>query len=82
MVRVFLFLFALVLAAIVAIIVYKRQNKLKRIMHEGKLVKSEMVFQNGEQLYLEKVAFKDWHVCIHSFLLDFQLIGKKSHHLP
>lgn len=38
-------------------------------MHEGRLVKSETVSIDGEQLYVEKVAFKDWHVCIHSFYL-------------
>ena len=38
-------------------------------MREGKLLKSEMVTIDGEQLYVEKVAFKDWHVCIHAFYL-------------
>ncbi|MBR1786104.1 MAG: hypothetical protein IJ756_02945 [Paludibacteraceae bacterium] len=70
MTEVLFFLLALVLVAvIVAIIIYKKQKKPKRIMPEGKLVKSEIVFIDGEQLYVEKVAFKDWHVCIHSFYL-------------
>ena len=38
-------------------------------MQEGRLLKSEMVTIDGEQLYVEKVAFKDWHVSIHSFYL-------------
>ena len=53
---------------IVAILVYKKQKKPKRIMQEGRLVKSETVYVGGEQLYVEKVAFKDWHVCIHAFV--------------
>lgn len=58
---------ALAFSCIIAIIVYRGQKKPKRIIHEGKLLKSEMVFIDGEQLYVEKVAFKDWHVSIHSF---------------
>lgn len=58
-----------VVAGMVAIMVYRRQKKPQRIMQEGKLLKSEMVLINGEQLYVEKVAFKDWHVSIHSFYL-------------
>ena len=38
-------------------------------MREGKLLKSEIVWQDGEKLYVEKVAFKDWHVCIHAYYL-------------
>ena len=64
-----LVLLAFVLVAVVAILVYRRQKKHQQIMHEGKLLKSEMVTIDGEQLYVEKVAFKDWHVCIHSFYL-------------
>ena len=66
---VYLLLLAFVLVAVVAIIAYKSQKKPQRIMREGKLLKSEMVLINGEQLYVEKVAFKDWHVCIHAFYL-------------
>lgn len=58
-----------VIVGIGAIMIYMRQKKPKRIIREGKLLKSEMVLINGEQLYVEKVAFKDWHVCIHSFYL-------------
>ena len=66
---VLLFLLAFVLVAVVTILVYRMQKKPQRIIREGKLLKSEMVLINGEQLYVEKVAFKDWHVCIHSFYL-------------
>ncbi len=38
-------------------------------MREGKLLKSEMVSRNGERFYVEKVAFEDWHVSLHSFYL-------------
>ena len=62
-------LLASVIVGIGAIMIYRRQKKPKRIIREGKLLKSEMVLINGEQLYVEKVAFKDWHVCIHSFYL-------------
>ncbi len=47
----------------------RKRKKPQRIMQEGRLLKSEMVLINGEQLYVEKVAFKDWHVSIHSFYL-------------
>lgn len=53
----------------VAIIVGWKHKKPRRIMSEGKLLKSEIVFRDGEKLYLEKVAFKDWHVCIHAYYL-------------
>ena len=59
----------LALVGILAIIAYKSQKKPQRIMREGRLVKSETVSIGGEQLYVEKVAFKDWHVCIHAFYL-------------
>ena len=63
----FLVILTLALVGIVAIIAYRKQKKPQRIMREGKLLKSEMVSINGEQLYVEKVRFKDWHVSIHSF---------------
>ena len=66
---VLLILLASVIVGIGAIMIYRRQKKPKRIIREGKLLKSEMVLINVEQLYVEKVAFKDWHVCIHSFYL-------------
>lgn len=65
-------LLVLLVAAIfvvVAIIVDKRQKKTKGIMREGKLLKSETVCLDGEKFYVEKVAFKDWHVSIHSYYL-------------
>ena len=65
----FLLILTLVLVSVVAIIAYKSQKKPQRIMREGKLLKSEMVSIGGEQFYVEKVAFKDWHVCIHAFYL-------------
>ena len=66
---VYLLLLAFVLVAVVAIMVYKSQKKPQRIMREGRLLKSETVFIDGEQLYVEKVVFKDWHASIHSFYL-------------
>ena len=62
-------LFILLASVIVSIVAftYKKQNNPLRIMREGKLLKSEMVSINGEQMYVEKVRFKDWHVSIHSF---------------
>ena len=34
------------------------------------LVLTTLVWHNGgERFYVEKVAFKDWHVCIHAFYL-------------
>ena len=67
MIVVLLILLASVIVTIVAFIAYKKQNNPQRIMRKGKLLKSEMVSINGEQLYVEKVRFKDWHVSIHSF---------------
>ena len=64
-----LVLLAFVLVAVVAILVYRRQKKHQQIMQEGRLVKSETVSIGGEHIYVEKVAFKDWHVCIHAFYL-------------
>lgn len=66
MIVVLLILLASVIVSIVAF-TYKKQNNPQRIMREGKLLKSEMVSIDGEQLYVEKVWFKDWHVSIHSF---------------
>ena len=43
--------------------------KPKRIMHEGKLLRREVINRNGEQFYVEKVAFRDWHISLHSFYL-------------
>ncbi|MBQ9308291.1 MAG: hypothetical protein IJ229_10220 [Clostridia bacterium] len=32
-------------------------------------MKSEMVNLDGEEFYVEKVAFRDWHVSLHNFYL-------------
>lgn len=64
-----LILLILAIIIVVAIIVDKKQKKPRRIMHEGKLLKSEIVYRDGEKLYVEKVAFKDWHVSIHFYYL-------------
>lgn len=57
------------IAVEIVIIVGKRQKKSKRIMREGKLLKSEMVSRDGEMFYVEKVAFTDWHDSLHHFYL-------------
>lgn len=59
----------LAIFVVVAIIVDKKQKKPKRIMREGKLLRSEIISKDGEEFYVEKVAFKDWHVSIHSYYL-------------
>ncbi len=64
-----LLLSILVIFIVAAVIVEKKQKNPKRIMPEGKLLRSETVCVEGEQLYIEKVVFKDWHVCIHSYYL-------------
>ena len=64
-----LFLSVLAIFVVVAIIVDKKQKKPKRIMREGKLLRSEIISKDGEEFYVEKVAFKDWHVSIHSYYL-------------
>ena len=65
-----LFLLILAVAIVVATILVDKKRKLpKRIMREGKLVKSDIVYRDGEKLYVEKIAFKDWHVCIHYYYL-------------
>ena len=53
---------------IVAIIIDKKP---KRIMQEGKLLKSEMVYKDGEKFYVEKVVCKYWHAGIHSYYLIY-----------
>jgi len=65
-----LFLLILAVAIVVATILVDKKRKLpKRIMREGKLVKNDIVYRDGEKLYVEKIAFKDWHVCIHYYYL-------------
>ena len=63
------FLLFAALAAVLVVILRSKLKKPRRIMREGKLLKSELVSLNGETFQVEKVAFKDWHVSIHSFYL-------------
>lgn len=66
------FLLVLLVSAIVvmiAVVVCLKQNRPRRVMREGKLLKSEVVSRDGEMFYVEKVAFKDWHISLHSFYL-------------
>ena len=66
--------FILLLSAffvVVVIIINKKQKKPKRIMPEGKLLNSEIVYQDGVKFYVEKVVCKDWHVGIHSYYLIY-----------
>lgn len=66
-----LLLVLLVSAILVAatLIVIRKQSRPKRIMRGGKLLRSELVSRGGEMFYVEKVAFKDWHVSLHHFYL-------------
>ena len=59
-----LFVLAIFIAA--AMIVDKKP---KQIMSEGKLLKREVVYRNGDKFYVEKVGFKDWHISIHFYYL-------------
>ena len=61
-----LFFLALAIFIVVAILI---DRKPRRIMQEGDLLKSEIVYRDGEKLYVEKVGFKDWHAGIHSYYL-------------
>ena len=63
------FLLAAAIVIVAVIYVSNRPKKPRRIMREGKLLKSETVCLEGEEFYVEKVGFKDWHVCIHAFYL-------------
>ena len=71
-----MFLLVVAIVAVAAFIACRKQKKPKRIMREGKLLKSEIVYLNGEKFYVEKVAFKDWHVSIHSFYLISDRMGE------
>lgn len=62
-----LFLSATAIVVAMAIIIRMKRKRPKRVMREGKLLKSEMVVREGELFYVEKVAFKDWHVSLHFF---------------
>ena len=55
---------------VVAIIIDRKQKK-SGVMHEGKLLKSEMVYKDGEKFYVEKVVCKYWHAGIHSYYLIY-----------
>lgn len=62
-----LFLSVTAIVVAMAIIIRMKRKRPKRVMREGKLLKSEMVVREGELFYVEKVAFKDWHVSLHFF---------------
>ena len=74
--RLLLFLMVATIVVVVAIIIYGKQKKPKRIMRDGKLLKSDIVYRDGEKFYVEKVAFEDWHVSIHSFYLISDRMGE------
>ena len=78
MIVVLILLFAAIATAM-AIFFASRRKKPRRIMREGRLLKSEMVCRNGEMFYVEKVAFKDWHISLHSFyLISDRLVEGRS----
>ena len=64
------------IAVVVTVIIGKKRKTQHRIMREVKLLKSEMVSLDGELFYVEKVAFKDWHVSLHNFYLISDRLGK------
>lgn len=66
--------FILLLSAIFVVVIIYVDKKSKRIMQEGKLTKSEMVYKDGEKFYMEKVVCKDWHTGIHSYYLIYERI--------
>ncbi len=47
--------------AIFIVVAINVDKKPRRIMQEGNLLESKMVYRDGEKLYVEKVGFKDWH---------------------
>lgn len=61
-----LFFLALAIFIVVAILI---DRKPRRIMQEGDLLESKIVYRDGEKLYVEKVVLKDWHAGIHSYYL-------------
>lgn len=61
-----LFFLALAIFIVVAILIDKKP---RRIMQEGDLLESKIVYRDGEKLYVEKVVLKDWHAGIHSYYL-------------
>ena len=64
----------MLLSAIFVVVIIYVDKKSKRIMQEGKLTKSEMVYKDGEKFYMEKVVCKDWHTGIHSYYLIYERI--------
>ena len=64
-----LYLSVISIAAVAAVALRLEDKKPRRVMRDGKLLKREIVTLEGEKFYVEKVAFKDWHVSIHSFYL-------------
>jgi hypothetical protein len=64
-----IFLIILAVCIAMAMMAGRKQKLPRRIMREGKLVKREIVYRDGEMLYVEKIGFKDWHICIHSYYL-------------
>lgn len=61
--------FILLLLAVFVVVAIIIERKSKRVMREGKLLRSEIVYRDGERFYVEKVGFKDWHAGIHSYYL-------------
>lgn len=61
--------FILLLLAVFVVVAIIIERKSKRVMREGKLLRSEIVCREGERFYVEKVGFKDWHAGIHSYYL-------------
>lgn len=61
--------FILLLLAVFVVVAIIIERKSKRVMREGKLLRSEIVCRDGERFYVEKVGFKDWHAGIHSYYL-------------
>ena len=71
-----LWIMSVTLVFIVVAIIIDRKQKKSGVMHEGKLLKSEVVCREGEKFYVEKVVCKDWHASIHSYyLVSERLIG-------
>ena len=63
-------MFFLVLAVYVVVALHIDKKKTRtHVMWEGRLLRSEVVYREGEKLYVEKVAFQDWHVSIHNYYL-------------
>ena len=57
----------LLLSAIFVVVIIIVNKKPKRIMQEGKLMKSEMVYKDGEKFYVEKVVCNEVVALVRSF---------------